>query len=200
MLRLYAGLEWRHGRSNSNVDRVCHRSSSNGSQAQDDRIEEVTVCGFIMVHTSIHLTRSNSDWPNGNDDTRASSIINLVFLFTWLPPPSLGMARRCFDLEKSAARFLGPKTPFLHPHIARTRFRGFLPHQPRTHEPPRQAPSTAEWRVVATKYSGGGDLLTSLTVSTQEPNLIVSGLSSPSATNPLPSLDPRSKPTQATTY
>ena len=32
-----------------------------GSYARDDRIEEVTVRGFIMVDTSIHLTRSNSN-------------------------------------------------------------------------------------------------------------------------------------------
>ena len=33
-----------------------------------------------MVHTSMHLTRSNSDYPNGNDGTRTSSIVYLNFL------------------------------------------------------------------------------------------------------------------------
>ena len=37
-------------------------------------------------------------------------------------------------------------------------------------------------------------------LTTREPNLIVSGLFSPSATNPIPSLDSKSKPTQATTF
>ena len=198
MLRLYSGQEWRHGRSNSNVDCVCHRSSPNGSQTQDDRIEEVTVYGFIMVHTSIHLTRSNSDWPNGNDDTRASSIINLVFLFTWLPPPSLGRARRCFDLEKSAARFLGPKTPFLHPPHRKNTFPGFSTSSTTNPRTPSSGPKYS--RVTCRSYEIQRGRWSPYRLRTQEPNLIVSGLSSPSATNPLPSLDPRSKPTQATTY
>ena len=48
-------------------------------EGENDEVEDMIVFSPIMVHTSMHLTRSNSDYPNGNDDTRTSSIINLIF-------------------------------------------------------------------------------------------------------------------------
>ena len=63
-------------------------------EGENDEVEDMIVCSPIMVHTSMHLTRSNSDYPNGNDDTRTSSIINLIFLFTRLPSPSLRRASK----------------------------------------------------------------------------------------------------------
>ena len=52
-------------------------SGGSGKWAGDSD-DEVTVRSSFMVHTLIHLILYNSDWPNGDDDTRASPIVRLV--------------------------------------------------------------------------------------------------------------------------
>ena len=46
---------------------------------ENDEVEEVTVCGSIVVYTSIHLTLY-SGWPNGSNKTQAYPIVSWVSL------------------------------------------------------------------------------------------------------------------------
>ena len=52
-------------------------SGGNGKQTGDN--DEMMVHCSFTIHTSIHLILYNSDWHNGNGDTRAFPIIKLVF-------------------------------------------------------------------------------------------------------------------------
>ena len=169
------------------MDRVHHRSLSNGPRARDD----MYVALLWSSPQSISLAAIQIE-PT-ETTTRASSIINLVFLFTRL-------ARRRFDLEKSvAAHFLGPKTSFLYPPHRRNTFTGSLPP---TTNPPSPSSGPKDSQVTCRSYEiqwGRRSPYIPHRLTTREPNPIVSRLFSSSATNPLPSLDSKSKPTQATT-
>ena len=49
---------------------------------EDHKVEEVTEYVVPLWSTSIHLARYNSNYPNGNDHTRAYPIVRSVFLST----------------------------------------------------------------------------------------------------------------------
>ena len=91
-----------------------------------------------MVLTSIAATQID---PKGNDDT--SFLYRQFSSLHSTTSPVFGEGER-FDFGKVSSPLSWPQNTIFTLHIARTRFRGFLRHQPRTHHLPRQVPNAAE--------------------------------------------------------